>query len=733
MTPVPVAGEARKALELPSVPVELPRAAEEPPASLEEACGQIARLEDELSSTKQYLQTIIEELRSANEEAQSSNEELQSSNEELQTAKEELQSSNEELVTLNAEAQDRNVELGRLNDDLENLLGNLNVPIVMVDGNLRIRRFTPVAEKVLNLIATDVGRPISDLKPRINVPNLEEILRHVIETLAPHEQEVEDQEGRWYSLRLRPYRTLDNRIEGAVLQLVDVTERKRAAEARYRRLFEASRDGILIADALTGEITDANPFAEQLLGYSLAELVGRRLWDAGPLREIPQARDLVARALEDGMVPSLEMTFATRDGNQMQVEAVANAYDEGGRKVVQFSVRDITERKRFESQLLHTQKLESLGLLAGGIAHDFNNLLTSIMGNASLAMSEVASESTRVLLGQVVRASERAANLTRQMLAYAGKGRLATTPIDLNELIAEVSVLIRSSLPKIVVLQFDLKDDLPFIEGDPGQVQQIVMNLVINGAEAVAEGRPGSVTIRSEVREFTSGQLRQYTEGEHLAPGRYVSLEVVDTGSGMDEATKARIFDPFFTTKFTGRGLGLAAVLGIIRSHQGAIRVDSRLGRGTSFQVLFPAAAPMPEKRPAIPAARSLAGTGTVLVVDDEEPVRLLAKAGLERNGYQVILADNGSAAVRIFRARHAEISLVVLDRTMPVMGGEEALDQIQAIDAKVPVILSSGYDEASTLEQVAGSHLAGFVQKPYTVEVLLEAIQKALTSPRSR
>ena len=725
-TPVPAVGEARKAPELPAIPAPLPRRAMKPPASLAEARGQIAALEEELSSTKQYLQTIIEELRSANEEAQSSNEELQSANEELQTAKEELQSSNEELVTLNAEVQGRNAELDLLNNDLVNLLSNLNVPIVMVDGNLRIRRFTPVAEKVLNLIATDVGRPISDLQPRINVPNLEEILRNVIETLSPHEQEVQDQEGRWYSLRVRPYRTVDNRIEGAVLQLVDVTDRKRAAEARYRRLFEAAKDGILIVDAVTGEITDANPFAEHLLGYSLAELVGRRLWDAGPLREIPQARDLVARALEEGAVPFLEMSLTTRDGSQMQVEAVANAYDEGSRKVVQFSVRDVTERKRFERQLLHTQKLESLGLLAGGIAHDFNNLLTTIMGNASLAITEIEDNEAQALLGQVIRASERAANLTRQMLAYAGKGRLLTEPVDLHQMIGELAVLVRSSLPKIIGLNLDLEADLPFIEGDSSQIQQIIMNLVINGGEAIAEGRPGSVTVRTGVRELTARQLHEYLEGQHLAAGRYVVLEVVDTGAGMDDETKARIFDPFFTTKFTGRGLGLAAVLGIIRSHLGAIRVDTQLGRGTSFKVLFPAAAARPEPRPAA-SARSLAGTGTVLVVDDEEPLRVLAKAGLERNGYHVILADNGAAAVRIFRAHHDEISLVVLDRTMPVMGGEEALEQLQAIDEEVPVILSSGYDQASTLEQVAGSHLAGFIQKPYTIETLLETVQKAL------
>ena len=838
----------------------LKQAATQPPVPAEKAAifenpdRHIEHLEQELASSREYLQSIIEELRSTNEEAQSANEELQSSNEELQTTKEELQASNEELNTINAEMQSRNVQLGQANDDLTNLLSSISTPIVMVDNDLRIRRFTPTAEKMLHLVPADVGRHISDIKPRINVPDLGEILRRVLESLAVHEQEVQDADGRGYLMLGRPYRTADNRIDGVVLILVDIsdlkrsleavrhardyaeaivetvreplvildqnltvrtanrafykflqiesqeisgrnlyevadkeldlpqlrelldrllagetslldvevehdfrligtrtvllnarriagtdnaglillafedtTERKRASEARYRRLFESARDGIIIIDAATGKIADLNPYTEQLLGYSRQELAGQKLWETEALRENAGIRTALDQIRDQGAVRFSDLSFKTKDGRGLQTELIGNVYSEGNRRAIQLNIRDLTERRKFERELQDTQKLESLGLLAGGVAHDFNNLLTGILGNASLVYSEIGDNPLRPRLREIVRASERAADLTRQLLAYAGKGRFVVEPISLSDMIKEILVLVQTSIPKNVDLKVNLTPSLPPIEADVAQIQQLIMNLVINGAEAIGEGKPGTVEIRTELRELSVQDIRGNFAFEELVPGSYISLEIKDTGSGMDEATKAKIFDPFFTTKFTGRGLGLAAVLGIVKALHGAIRVYSTPGHGTLFHILFPAAtsarAVSPPRRP----RKRMRGSGTVLVIDDESIVREVARAVLERHGFEVLVAENGQAGVDLFRSHSDRISLIVLDLTMPVMGGEQAFDLLRAIRADVPVVLSSGYSEIEAAGRFAGKDFAGFIQKPYDVNRLIETVGSAL------
>lgn len=860
VTPVSIAGAVRYFLiafedtrEVHAGPSEPAPPAEEGAARDDRSGPQrrIAQLENELTSTRQYLQSIIEELRSANEEAQSSNEELQSSNEELQTAKEELEASNEELYTLNTEMDSRNAELRQLNDDLSNLLTSLHTPILMLDNNLRIRRFTQASEKLLKLIPGDVGRPVSDLKPRINVPDLEEMIRQVVDTLSPREREVQDQEGRWYSLRVRPYRTSDNRIDGAVLQLLnvhdlkttledvrrardyasaivqtvreplvvldselrietanraffdvlrtsmeeslgksifgacgrqldlpglhdlldraarsgsavedveiesdfaraghkvmllnarpiqgdgrtglillafeDITERKRAAEARYRRLFEAAKDGILIVDAETGEIRDANPYLETLFGYRREELVGRTVWEVQPLQTVNDVASVLERVRGREKAHFADLLMRTRSGRAVHGEVVANEYTEGDRRVILFNIRDITERRDFERQLQHTQKLESLGVLAGGIAHDFNNLLTGIMGSASIALMETAEYAPiRRYLREILGAGQQAANLTRQMLAYAGKGRFVTERINLSQLIREIEPLIRTSIPKMVAIDLDLAPDLPAIEADPGQIQQLVMNLIINGAEAIGETDAGSVVVLTELRELNAEEIRREYPHDELAPGKFVAIDVRDTGAGMDEATMARIFDPFFTTKFQGRGLGLAAVAGIVRAQRGAIRVRSTPGRGSSFEVLFPAVPDTQPGRSTRDRLQAAGPGGTVLFADDEETVRSVGKSALERNGWRVLLAEDGAQAVRLFQENQESVTLVILDMAMPVMGGEEAFDRIKAIRAGVPVIVSTGYGESEAVRRFADRDVAGFLQKPYSVTQLFEVI----------
>lgn len=408
---------------------------------------------------------------------------------------------------------------------------------------------------------------------------------------------------------------------------------------------------------------------------------------------------------------------------RMAVEAALHTRDR------QYELRDhMEELARQQERLRQSQKIESIGVLAGGIAHDFNNLLTGVLGNASLALDSLpAGSPNRAPLQAVVQASERAAHLTRQLLAYAGKGRFVIEPLDLSQQVREIGALVQTSIPSAVQLRLDLGEGLPAIDADASQIQQIIMNLVINGAEAIPEGRSGTVIVTTGIQEVDQGYLASTLADTPIAPGTYVSLEVHDTGIGMDQETQARIFDPFFTTKFTGRGLGLAAVMGIVRGHQGALKIYSTPGRGSTFKVLLPASKGSVEKpKPPVDAAIP-AGQGTVMVVDDESIVRQVAKAALERFGYSVILCEDGSTAVNVFRSMNGDIPVVLLDMSMPVMSGEETFRHLRAIRPDVKVILSSGYNEVEAISRFTGKGLAGFIQKPYTAGRLGETIRSVL------
>jgi nitrogen-specific signal transduction histidine kinase/ActR/RegA family two-component response regulator len=379
--------------------------------------------------------------------------------------------------------------------------------------------------------------------------------------------------------------------------------------------------------------------------------------------------------------------------------------------------RDITERKAFEEQLRETQKLESLGVLAGGLAHDFNNLLTGIMGNTSLAMDEAAhSPRAQAWLEEVLQASERAALLIRQMLAYAGKGRFHIERVDLSAQVREIVPLLNNSISKLVEIRMDLADDLPPVEADRSQMQQLIMNLTLNAAESI-EDRAGTVTVTTATR---AGET-----------DRQVLLRVTDTGAGMTEETKARIFDPFFTTKFTGRGLGLAAVTGIIRAHHGEISVDTAPGRGTTFTVLLPAIGGEAASANAA-VDTELSGNGLILVADDEELVRNMARVTLERYGYRVALARDGREAEVRFAERPGDFAAVLLDLTMPALHGEAVLRGIRELRSDVPVVLSSGYAEAEAVKRFEDLRLSGFLQKPYTATMLARQMKRAIRGVRA-
>jgi CheY-like chemotaxis protein len=368
-------------------------------------------------------------------------------------------------------------------------------------------------------------------------------------------------------------------------------------------------------------------------------------------------------------------------------------------------------------------------VLAGGIAHDFNNLLVGILGNASLAQDMLPDGSPiRELMGDVVSASDKAALLTRQMLAYSGRGRFVVEPVDLSTMVREILPLVSRSISPAVSVDLALAAELPAVECDKTQMQQVIMNLLINAAES-CNGNPGMVHVSTSTALADAQTIRPAFGLAPVQAGCFVRLEVRDTGSGMSEEVKAKIFDPFFTTKFTGRGLGLSAALGIIRAHHGAIEVESTVGKGTSFRIYFPAAAGVKEAaQDAKAPGLQLAGGGTILVVDDEEVVRKTARVTLQRNGYRVVTAENGEAAVNLFESMAGEIELVVLDLTMPVMGGEAALEHLKRIDPEAKVLLSSGFSFAEVSVRFQGRGLAGFLQKPYTAAQLVEEVQRAVS-----
>ncbi len=486
----------------------------------------------------------------------------------------------------------------------------------------------------------------------------------------------------------------------AVLRARTAEELARRSAREWKTTFDAIGDGVALV-GLDGCIQRANDSMTRLLSLSKAQLEGSdctTLWGSLPMERQPFARAILNRRRE-----SLELEYGDRRLN-ITVDPV---FDESGSPAGAVHViSDVTESRQLEEQFREAQKFETLGTLAAGVAHDFNNLLTSIMGNASLVLGDLnAVHPFYNRLQDVVRASQRAADLTRQLLAYSGKGRHFVQKAELSGLVHGMSGLIEAAVPKKIALERHLEPHLPTIEADVNQMQQIVMNLVNNAIEAIGE-ESGRIVIST---------------GRDADGCPY--FEVADNGCGMDAETKARIFDPFYTTKFTGRGLGLAAVAGIVRGHKGAIQVTSAAGEGSAFRVTFPSEE-VPPKAVAAPASPA---NVTVLVVDDEEMVRRVAQASLEIRGYRVLLAGNGLEGIRMAE-KHPEIGAVLLDLTMPVMNGEEAIDRIVAALPGVPVVVSSGYGQREAAARFNRKHVRGFLQKPYTSKQLGTAIASLAT-----
>lgn len=543
---------------------------------------------------------------------------------------------------------------------------------------------------------------------------------------------------------------------GIVAIAEDVTERKlvEAALEQANRNLDQERsvfiDGPVVVFKCRNEaswpVDYVSPNVEKIMGYRADAFLSGKLtfFDVISGEDFERFSALLQHATESGVDRFEQQPYRVmkKDGEPLWVDDHTTVVRDSDGAITHYLgyIVDITarinaenERRVMEEQVQQLQKLDSLGVLAGGIAHDFNNLLMGILGNADLALLDLpASSPVRKNVMAIKDASQRASKVANQMLICSGRERLERRRVDLNQMVNEMDHLLRVSVPRSVILKYDLSAQIPAVDIDATKVGQILLNLILNAAEAIGE-RSGIVVIRTGVTECDDAVRAEAFLKENLTQKSCVYLEVADTGCGMSEETLSKIFDPFFSTKFTGRGLGLATLFGIVRSHHGAICVESHPGHGTTFKIFFP---PSADQAPdANVEGRSPGqewrGGGTVLLVDDDDTIRVVATEMLNKFGYSVLTAADGREAVDVFEQNSDLIDLVVLDLSMPHMDGREACASIHQIRSSVPVIISSGYGD-EVIGTFKDLNLSGFLKKPFTSASLFDKVLAALGESES-
>jgi signal transduction histidine kinase/ActR/RegA family two-component response regulator len=622
--------------------------------------------------------------------------------------------------------------------------------VALLDREGRLLRANPAAARLLGVetLTPDsdfIGLLAGSLTELDSQPNGRRLLRELLDSgTQPHEGHLFRVSGtprRWWRIQATRIQGrwptaggLGVRIRDETL-LEAVSERAARQAASIEAILGSIRDGILVADE-SGKLLYANERFWQM--WRLIRVAPRALAESDLVAELaarieePDAfrRAMLAERTEAGPEDGFDINLKSGQVFAFTYAPLFRAGRVGGRV---WTFRDITDRRRaeldrmrIEERMWETQKLESLGVLASGIAHDFNNILVGILGNVDLAAAEIdrGAKAYRHLAG-IRSSADRAAELIQQLLAYTGRGRVSISTVDLSSLVEETKDLVLSVVSKKARLSIDLEPSL-YVEGDPVQLRQIVMNLITNASDALGDDE-GTIAVRTGTKR---------PERDVQEPGEWASIEISDSGCGMDVQTVSRIFEPFFTTKFAGRGLGLSAALGIVRSHSGFIEVRSEHGRGSTFTLFFPRVTPKTLPSPEAqqrPRREAPLLPATVLVVDDEEVVRGVARAALELEGYRVLVAKDGQEGVGLFRENSSRIDAIVLDMTMPRMDGAEALFAIRQISRDLPVILSSGYSEQDTLARCSGLSGVTFIQKPYTPDGLLRRVTDAVAAARAR
>ena len=537
--------------------------------------------------------------------------------------------------------------------------------------------------------------------------------------------------------RARSLLHVEDLLEARTLEL-------RESEARFREVIANISDVILIADE-NGVVKYVSPNIAKLFGWPLEERLGAAVWDTVHQDDAACARGQFERALEhEGEPNTLECRYICKDGTCRDVELTAvsmlrNSLVNG----VLITCRNISARKTqeeerlsLEARIRQAQKFESLNVMAGSIAHSFNNMLMAVLGHLDLAMDDAPRLSpARHSIEEADRAAKRAAELSTLMLTYVGQGQLDIRTLDMAEMAEEMAATLNADLPEKIALTYARQAGPALFEGDPIKIRQVIASLVANAAEAIA-GADGAIALSVSTLRHAGGGGKEaaaaqqvHVEG-YLPEGEYVYCEVSDTGEGMDAENLAKALDPFFTTKFAGRGMGLATVLGIVRMHQGGVSLQSEPGKGTTARVLFPAGASGLVRKAATaaePKTRPIEEGGTVLIVDDEEILLKVCGTMVRRIGFDVLTAARGHEALEIFREHAGKIRCVLLDLTMPGMGGEETLRELRRIDAKVPVIVASGFAASKAANRFGGAPPAAFIEKPFRMELLAETIRKVL------
>ena len=519
----------------------------------------------------------------------------------------------------------------------------------------------------------------------------------------------------------------------------DISERKQIEEnliesrARFQAFYELGLVGLAITSPEKGWL-NINDCLCNMLGYSEAEL-REMTWE-----QLTHPEDLAADIEQFERVLSgeidgyeLDKRFLTRSGSILFTKLVVRCVRKPDRSVdfIVAMVQDLTkskrlqeEREELENQVIHAQKMESLGVLAGGIAHDFNNILAIIMGNCSLAKKDA--ENAGNYIPEIEKASDRAAALCRQMLSYAGKATLTQTQVNMWLLINEMINMLKATIPQNTVIKPNLSPDIAFVTGDASQIRQIAMNLIINASEAIGDDQ-GEIQVSLSKTQITTGKSIKDHQGKEIPQGEYACLEVTDNGCGMNEETKWRIFEPFYTTKFTGRGLGMSAVLGIITAHNGALQLYSQSDLGTTFKVYLPCESAVVEPHMEFASSSTWQGSGSILLVEDEESIRAVVMSMLEMLGFTVIEACDGKEALALYQKNASDITLVVTDMGLPFMDGYALFRELKKLTPELPIIISSGFGDSVVTERIPSEEIAGLVSKPYGFDQLQEVLKSVV------